>query len=272
VTMEETTIPSAPGGHPAVLYESADSVAIVTLNRPAALNAINAEMRAGIVAAVRRAEDAEDVNVIVVRGAGSRAFCAGADIAEFEIPVSTVAARRAKHAPQWIDVLADTPLATIAAIHGFCLGGGLEIALACDLRIAAAGASFALPEVGLAIIPGAGGTQRLSRAIGLGPALRLTLTGERIDAAEAYRLGVVSEVVADEQLAGRSYDLARTVAGHAPQAVAYAKEAIRRGYERPLQEGLHLECDLAAVLAATHDRVEAARAFREKRVPTFRGE
>lgn len=266
--MQATEPPREPS---VVVYESADSVATVTLNRPSVLNAINADMRAGIVSAVRRAENAEGINVIVIRGAGSRAFCAGADIAEFEIRVSPVAARREKHAPQWIDVLADTPLPTVAAIQGFCLGGGLEIALACDIRIASAGASFALPEVGLAIIPGAGGTQRLSRAIGLGPALRLTLTGERINAAEAYRLGLVSEVVADEELAGRSYDLARTVAGHAPQAVAYAKEAIRRGYERPLQEGLHLERDLATVLAATQDRVEAARAFREKRAPTFYG-
>jgi enoyl-CoA hydratase/carnithine racemase len=255
-----------------VSYECADGVATIYLNRPAAVNAINAAMRDQLPRAVAVAEESRDVRVIVIRGAGPKGFCAGADITEFEAPESYLAARSIKQSATWLDTLADAAKPTIAAIHGYCLGGGLEIALACDIRIAAEGAWFGLPEVGLAIIPGAGGTQRLPRVVGLADALRLILTGERVDAAAALRMGLVSEVVPADQLGARADDLAGRIAGYAPQAVAYAKEAVRRGSELPVPDGLRLERDLAAVLMGTADRTEAAAAFGEGRKPVFRGE
>jgi len=255
----------------AVRYEVAGPVATLTLNRPGALNAINQDMRDGIASATAEAEADPRVRVVLVRGEGPRAFCAGADITEFETPGDAITARRIKHAATWIDALAQARKPVVAAIHGYCLGGGLEIALACDIRIAADDAQFALPEVSLAIIPGAGGTQRLSRAVGLAAALRLTLTAERVDAAEALRLGIVGEVLPAAGLADRASELAARIAGFAPQAVAYAKEAIRAGAELPLWAGIGLERDLAAVLSMTEDRREAAAAFRERRPAAFTG-
>ena len=254
-----------------LVSEHADGVATITLNRPDAINAINARIRELLPAAVLAAEENTDVRVILIRGAGPRGFCSGADIGEFEAPDSGIEARAIKHAATWIDVLAEARKPTVAAIHGYCLGGGLEIAAACDIRIAAEAATFGSPEVSLAIIPGAGGTQRLPRIVGLGHALRLIMTGERIDAATALRIGLVSDVVPGEQLDTRAAELTQRLARFAPQAVTYAKEAVRRGSELPLAEGLQLERDLAAVLMATEDRIEAASAFRERRKPVFRG-
>ena len=162
-----------------------DGVAVITLNRPRVVNAINSSVREQLPLAVAAAERDSNVRVIMVRGAGQKGFCGGADITEFEAPPSALAARTAKQAITWIDVLAQARKPTIAAIHGYCLGGGLEIALACDIRIAMADATFGMPEVGLAIIPGAGGTRHPPRAVGLSNALRLILTGERIDATAA---------------------------------------------------------------------------------------
>jgi enoyl-CoA hydratase/carnithine racemase len=255
-----------------VAYACADGVATITLNRPEVVNAINSAVRAALVRAVAQAESSPGVRVILVRGAGPKGFCAGADITEFEAPASHLDARSIKQSLTWLDALAGAAKPTIAAIHGYCLGGGLEIALACDIRIAGSDAVFGSPEVGLAIIPGAGGTQRLPRAVGLASALRLILTGERIDAAAALRMGLVSEVVAADSWEARASELAGRIAGYAPQAVAYAKEAVRRGSELPLADGLRLERDLAAVLMGTADRAEAAAAFRERRKPVFRGE
>lgn len=260
------------GGPDELSCEHADGIATIILNRPQAINAINARIRELLPAAVMAAEEDQDVRVILIRGAGPKGFCAGADIGEFEAPGSGLEARAIKHTATWIDVLAGARKPTLAAIHGYCLGGGLEIAAACDIRIAAEDATFGLPEVSLGIIPGAGGTQRLPRIVGLGHALRLIMTGERIDSAAALRIGLVSEVVPNGQLGTRAANLAGRLARYAPQAVAYAKEAVRRGSEVPLAEGLRLERDLAAVLMGTSDRIEAAAAFRERRKPVFRGE
>ncbi len=255
-----------------VLYDTADHVATITMNRPESLNAINQSVRDELQIAVTKAEADPAVRVIVIRGAGQKAFCAGADITEFDRPDSVLAARRTKQEANWIEVLGSAKKPTIAAIHGYCLGGGLEIALACDIRIAADDARLGLPEVTLAIIPGAGGTQRLSRTVGLAAALRLVLTGERIDAAEAHRIGLVSEIVPAGGLTDRSTALAATIASYAPQAVQFAKEAVRAGFDATFAAGLTLERDLAAVLAMTSDRLEAAAAFTERRPPQFRGE
>jgi enoyl-CoA hydratase/carnithine racemase len=182
------------------------------------------------------------------------------------------AARLVREPPNWNDVIAACRKPTIAAIGGFCLGGGLELALACDIRIASPDATFGLPEVGLAIIPAAGGTQRLARVVGVGHAMRLILTRDRIDAQEAYRIGLISEIVPKDELMTRAVELAQRIAEGGPLAIAYAKEAIRRGFEMPIADGLRLEGDLAVLLHNTADRLEGAAAFRERRKPAYRGE
>jgi enoyl-CoA hydratase len=255
-----------------VRLEVAAGVADITLNRPESRNALNQEMRRELVAAVAAAADDPAVRVLVVRGAGEKAFCAGADIKEFVPPNSLVAAREERTGPKWTDALAACPKPTVAAVHGYCLGGGLEIALACDLRVATQNAVFGLPEVRRAIIPGAGGTQRLPRVVGLGPALRMILTGEPVDAEEALRIGLVSQVVPTGALDEAVAPLADAFRRTGPRAVAYAKEAVRRGFDLPLSEGLRLEGELSTLLTTTQDRAEGAAAFAERREPVYTGE
>lgn len=254
-----------------VLLEVAAGVAGITLNRPESRNAIDREMRRQLVAAVAAAEEDPAARVLVVRGAGDKAFCAGADIKEFQPPNSLLDAREERTGPKWTDALAACRKPTVAAVHGYCLGGGLEIALACDLRVATEDAVFGLPEVRRAIIPGAGGTQRLPRLVGPGPALRMILTGEHIDAAEALRIGLVSQVVPTGALDDAVAPLTDAFRRAGPQAVAYAKEAVRRGYDLPLSEGLRLEGELSTLLTTTQDRVEGAAAFAERREPVYTG-
>ncbi|MES2171674.1 MAG: enoyl-CoA hydratase/isomerase family protein [Actinomycetota bacterium] len=255
----------------AVLYQTVGAVAVVTLNRPSVVNAINSAVRSGLGNAIERAGADPAIRAIVLRGAGDKGFCAGADISEFVPPDSLLEVRDAKQPPLWIDLLADSPKPTIAAIHGYCLGGGLEMALACDIRIAAEGSVFGLPEVTLGIIPGAGGTQRLPRVVGVGHALRMILTGSRIDAARAAAIGLVDEIVAPDRLEEASFALAERFSATAPRAVAAAKEAIRRGVDMPLADGLRLEADLSTLLYATEDRKEGAAAFKERRTPEYLG-
>jgi enoyl-CoA hydratase len=257
---------------PVVRVDRRGPVALLTLNRPEAMNSLSAELRAALLMAVKEADADPAVRVIVIRGAGPKAFCAGADIKEFVPPGSVAGVRAEKHARSWTDALAGARKPTIAAIHGYCLGGGLELALACDIRIASTDATFAMPEVRLAIIPGAGGTQRLSRVVGLGHALRMILTGDRIDAQQAYRIGLVTDLVAPGELETAALALAESIGRNGPVALAYAKEAVRRGFELPLAEGLKLELDLSTLLQTTRDRDEGAQAFREKRKPVFKGE
>lgn len=211
------------------------------------------------------------MRAIVLRGAGDRAFSAGADVTEFRPAESRDDARASRQGADAHAVIAAARKPTIAAIHGYCLGGGLEIALACDLRIAAEDAVFGFPETGLAIIPGAGGTQRLPRLVGVGPALWLILTGERIDSAHALRIGLVSAVVGRSELYERAHHVPTTLAGHGPLALAAAKEAILSGTQMPLADGLQLEADLSMQLTNTADRLEGAAAFRERRTPVYRG-
>jgi enoyl-CoA hydratase len=262
---------SADAADDPVLLEREGRIAFLTLNRPDAMNAIDRRMRASLARLVRSAVRDRSVRAIVIRGAGPRAFCAGADIKEFARPASVVGERTSRAGPIWNDLIAASSKPTIAAIHGYCLGGGLEIALACDLRVAAHTAVFGLPEVRLGIIPGAGGTQRLPRIVGIGNALRLILSGDRIDAPEALRIGLVSEVVATGELLAVATDWAERLSAGGPLAVAYAKEAVVRGMELSLHDGLRLEADLATFLTTTDDRAEGAAAFRERRAPAFRG-
>jgi enoyl-CoA hydratase len=255
-----------------VLLERRGQVGIVTLNRPAAMNAINLRMRVVLPQVVTAAIDDPQIRVIVLRGAGGRAFCAGADVTEFQAASSLNEARRTREPPQWNDVIAGSRKPTIAAIAGFCLGGGLETALSCDLRIAADDARFALPEVRLGVLAGAGGTQRLPRVVGLGNALQMILTGDRIDATEAFRIGLISQIVPKNELEAAALSLAERICENGPLAMEYAKESARRGLDMPLADGLRLEGDLSNLLTNTKDRLEGTAAFKEKRKPRYTGE
>jgi enoyl-CoA hydratase/carnithine racemase len=254
-----------------VLLEAADGVAWITLNRPEALNALNMAMREALPSAIRSAESDPAVRVMVLRGAGDRAFCAGADIKEFgEVP-SPPDYRQSRVHESWIRAFDEARKPILASIHGHCLGGGLEIALACDIRIAAEDAVFGFPETGLGIMTGVGGSQRLPRVVGMGQALDMMLTGERIPASRAQAIGLVTRLVAREALPQATAELAARLAARPPLAMAFAKEAVRAATDLPLRDGLRLEVDLLTLLLNTEDRLEAARAFREKRPPRFTG-
>lgn len=242
-----------------VLSETGDGVAWITLNRPRVLNAIDAAMRAALGEALRTAEADAEVRVIVLRGAGPRAFCAGADIKEFGEVASPAAAREARVAAPWIRPLEDARKPVIASIHGHCLGGGLEMALACDIRIAAEDASFGLPEVGLGMLTGVGGSQRLPRAVGAALAMDMLLTGEPISAARALAAGLVTRVVARDALAAETAALAAQLAARPPRALAFAKEAVRAAQDLPLREGMRLEADLLSLLLNEPERLAALR-------------
>jgi enoyl-CoA hydratase len=254
-----------------VLYEVADHVATITLNRPDVRNAMNTALREAMLERFTALARDDDVRVIVVTGAGDRAFSAGADIREFVEPLVPTQFREQRRRIDFRQVMDRCPQPIIAAIRGVALGGGLELALACDIRIAADDAQLGLTEVNLAIIPGGGGTQRLPRLIGRGKALEMILTGARLGAAEALRLGLVERVVPAADVLTAAQDLARELAGRAPVALRYAKEAVVKGLGMSLDDGLRLEGDLSTLLRTTEDRLEGARAFLEKRKPNWKG-
>jgi len=254
-----------------VLYEVADHVATITLNRPDVRNAMNTALREAMLQRFTALAVDDDVRVVVVTGAGDRAFSAGADIREFVEAQSPTQFREQRRRIDFRQVMERCPQPIIAAIRGVALGGGLELALACDIRIAGDDALLGLTEVNLAIIPGGGGTQRLPRLVGRGKALEMILTGARISAAEALRLGIVERVVPAGDEMTSAMALARELAGKAPLALRYAKEAVVKGLEIPLAEGIRLEGDLSTLLRTTEDRLEGARAFLEKRKPSWKG-
>jgi len=254
-----------------IVWEVAEGVATLTLNRPDVHNAMNERMRTELVDCFGAAAGSEDVRVVVVTGAGGRAFSAGADIREFVAPQVPVKFRESRRRVDFRQAMDRCPQPIIAAIRGYAFGGGLELALACDIRIAGDDARLGLTEVDLAIIPGGGGTQRLPRLVGRGKALEMILTGARIDAREALRIGLVDRVVPAAELTASALELARTLAAKAPVALRYAKEAVVKGLELPLADGLRLENDLATLLRTTEDRIEGAKAFLEKRKPRFTG-
>ncbi len=251
-------------------YEAADGVATVTLNRPEVHNAMNAAMRRELTACFTALATDDAVRAVVVAGAGDRAFSAGADIREFVEPEPPTVFREQRRRLDFRRAMDACPQPLIAAIRGWALGGGLELALACDIRIAGDDARLGLPEVTLGIIPG-GGAQRLPRLIGRGKALELILTGARIGAEDARRLGLVERVVPAADVLREAHALARSIAERAPLAVRYAKEAVVKGLELPLAAGLRLERDLSALLRTTEDRLEGARAFLDKRPPRWTG-
>ena len=254
-----------------ILYDVADGVATVTLNRPEVHNAMNERMRQELTRCFGDLATSDEARVVVVTGAGERAFSAGADIREFVEPQVPVRFRESRRRVDFRAAMDRCPQPIVAAIRGYALGGGLELALACDLRIASEDAQLGLTEINLAIIPGGGGTQRLPRLIGRGKALEMILTGARIDAREALSLGLVERVAPAAGVLASARELARALAEKAPVALRYAKEAVVKGLELPLADGLRLENDLATLLRTTEDRVEGAKAFLEKRKPRFSG-
>jgi enoyl-CoA hydratase len=254
-----------------IRYEAADGVALITLDRPDVLNAMNDGMRRELTRCFSGLVEDDGIQVVVVTGAGERAFSAGADIREFVEPPVPVRYREQRRRLDFRQVMDRCPQPIIAAIRGYALGGGLELALACDIRIAGEDAQLGLTEINLAIIPGGGGTQRLPRLLGRGKALEMILTGARLPAAEALRLGLVERVVPPGEVLPAARQLARALADKAPVALRYAKEAVVKGLELPLAEGLRLEGDLSTLLRTTEDRLEGARAFLEKRRPKWQG-
>ncbi len=246
-----------------------DGVAVVTVDRQSALNALNQDVLAELAVAFQVAETDAEVRALVITGAG-RAFVAGADIAELQRLSDPFAGRETALMGQSVmDSLASLPFPTVAAINGFALGGGLELALAADMRVAAPGAKLGLPEVGLGLIPGFGGTQRLPRLIGKGRALDMIFTGRHVDAQEALQMGLVNRV-ADDALAA-ALELARLAAKNAPVAIGLAKEAVVRGLDVTLAEGLEIEADLFGMVTTTADMQEGTSAFLAKRKPDFKG-
>ena len=255
----------------AIRYELADGIATITLNRPAVHNAMNERMREELTACFGELLRSEDARVVVVTGTGERAFSAGADIREFVAPQVPVKFRDGRRRVDFRAAMDRCPQPIIAAIRGFALGGGLELALACDIIVAAATAKFGQPEINLGIIPGFGGTQRLPRRIGLGAARLLIYGGEMIDSGEAARLGLVDRVVPAADLMTTARQLAATFAAKAPVALQQAKAAINVGTDIDLEDGCRYEAEAFAVTFGTADRTEGMRAFLEKRAATFKG-
>jgi len=250
-------------------YEIDGDVAVVTIDRQSALNALDQDVLMELALAFEIAEADANVRALVLTGAG-RAFVAGADISALRQLSDAFGGREASLSGQDVtNTLAALPFPTIAAINGFALGGGLELALAADLRVAAPGAKLGLPEVGLGLIPGYGGTQRLPRLIGQGRALDMILTGRHVGADEALAMGLVNRVV-DDALVG-AMELARQAAKNAPIALGLAKEAVVRGLDVTLNQGLEIEADLFGMATTTEDMQEGTGAFLEKRAAEFRG-
>jgi enoyl-CoA hydratase len=248
----------------------ADRVATVTINRPDKLNALNVAVFDDLSLAVDELRDRADVAGVIVTGAG-RAFVAGADIAELEPHGALAAKALARRGQLVFNRLEALPKPVIAAVNGFALGGGCELAMACHLRIASDAAKFGQPEVKLGLIPGYGGTQRLPRIIGKGRALQLLMTGEIIDAAEAFRLGLVNKVVPAADLMKTAGDVMKAMIANAPLALAGCIEMVNRGSDVSIGDALAMEATAFGLLAATEDKREGTRAFLEKRPATFKG-
>ncbi len=253
-----------------VRLEVTGAIATLTIERVDKLNALNVTVRRELIAALDVLAVDDQVRVIVLAGAGDKAFAAGADVAEFAARTPDEQ-RAVMEEYSLFDAVAGQPKPTIARIRGFALGGGCELALACDIRVAARSARLGLPEVRLGLLPGGGGTQRLPRLVGYGQALRLILTGDLIDGEEAAHLGLVDVLVDDAELEQATADLAAAIAARSPVAVRAARQAVHAALELPLEAGLRRERELFLQAFASEDGVEGVRAFLEKRPPSFRG-
>jgi enoyl-CoA hydratase len=250
--------------------ESTDRIATLTVNRPDKLNALNDATIAELGHAIDDIRVDEKIAGVIVTGAG-RAFVAGADIAELSSQTPVLAKARSRAGQDVFRRFETCPKPVIAAVNGFALGGGCELAMACHIRIASEAAKFGQPESKLGILPGFGGSQRLARLVGKGRAIQLLLTGEMIDAAEAYRIGLVNRVVHAAELMGSAREMMKQILANGPLAVALCIEAVDRGLEMSLDEGLILEANHFGLLAATEDMREGMRAFLDKRTAAFKG-
>ncbi len=254
-----------------LLVEKLDGyVALVTFNRPDKMNALNLEVRRALFAALAELREDDEVRVVVLTGAGEKAFIAGADIAEFE-GMAPVAQYRAMQRGNIFSAMEEFPKPIIAMINGYCLGGGCELSMACDIRVASSRAKLGQPEINLGLIPGGGGTQRLPRLVGEGQAMRLIMTGELISAAEAERIGLVEQVFEPEKLREATLEMARTIASRSPIALQAAKESILAARRMPMDEGLKFERAWFGLLFSTEDMNEGVDAFLSKRQAEFKG-
>jgi len=253
-----------------ITVEKRDKVAVLTINRPDKLNALNNKVHQEGVAALDELRSDETVRVLVITGAGEKSFVAGADISEFE-GQTPVTQRDSFHERSLFNSIDSFPKPVIAMVNGFCLGGGNELSMACDLRLCSENARFAQPEINLGIMCGGGGTQRLTNLVGESKAMEMILTGDMIDAATAERIGLVNHVYPAAELEARTMELANKIAEKAPIALQLSKEAVKFASRSNLDEGLRREVDLFAICFSTEDKQEGVSAFLEKRKPVFKG-
>jgi enoyl-CoA hydratase len=254
-----------------VLYEKSNGIARVIINRPKVLNALNTPTWADLRTVFENARDDDTVRSIILTGAGDKAFIAGADISELAQAGAFQAEESSRFGQAVLELIENLGKPVVAAINGFALGAGCETAMACTIRIAVENAKFGQPEVKLGLLPGGGGTQRLPRLVGKGRALQLILSGEMIDAQEAYRIGLVNEVVSAANLMARAETILKQISANAPIAIKFAIEATNKGLDTSQNEGFALEASYFGICAATDDKKEGTSAFLEKRVPQFHG-
>ena len=254
-----------------VLYETKGAIAYVTVNRPKVLNALNTPTWSDLRCAFERVRKDTAVRGAILTGAGDKAFIAGADISELARVTAFEAEKTSRFGQEVLDLIENLGKPVIAAVNGFALGGGCETAMACTMRLAVETAKFGQPEVALGLIPGGGGTQRLPRLVGKGRALQLILSGDMISAQEAYRIGLVNEIVPAADLIARAEAILTRIASNAPIAIKFALEAANKGMDTSQGEGLLLEASYFGLCAATEDKKEGTSAFLEKRAPQFHG-
>jgi enoyl-CoA hydratase len=253
------------------MYQKKGAFAYVTVNRPKVLNALNKATWADLRTAFEDARDDAAVRGVILTGAGDKAFIAGADISELARVTAFEAEQSSRFGQEILDLIEGLGKPVIAAVNGFALGGGCETAMACTIRIAVENAKFGQPEVKLGLVPGGGGTQRLPRLVGKGRALQLILSGGMISAQEAYRIGLVNEIVPATDLITRAEAILKQISANAPIAVKFALEVTNKGLETSQSEGLLLEASYFGLCAATEDKKEGTSAFLEKRAPQFQG-
>lgn len=255
----------------ALIYEVKEGIAYITINRPRVLNALNDKVIEELEKVFRQAKDDPEVKAVIITGAGEKAFVAGADIGQL-VDLNTLEGKQFALKGQAVfNFIENLGKPVIAAINGFALGGGCELAMACTLRVVSENAKLGQPEVNLGIIPGYGGTQRLSRLVGKGRAMELILTSRMVDAHEASQIGLANKVVEPEKLMEEAEALAKTIMSKGPIAVNLAMESVNRGLNVSLEEGLRIEAELFGICCSTEDKVEGTKAFLEKRKPNFQG-